>query len=117
MTINLPRKVIETDDEGFLVNPDDWNEQVAAILAKDEQVVMSETHWGLVGYIREFWDELKVHPTMQRVVTELGKNLGERFNEDNAYVKYLHELFPADPIRQLCKIAGLPKPVPTGQDG
>ena len=117
MAIKLPRKVIETDEEGYLVNPDDWNDEVAAILAKSEKVVMSETHWGLVGYFRQFWDERKIHPTMHLVLKDLGKSLGKRFHEEKAYVKYLYELFPADPISQLCKIAGLPKPLPTEHDG
>ncbi len=117
MPIELHGQVIETDEEGYLVNPSDWAQDVAEALARSEDVVMSETHWGLVDYFRQYWDENKIHPTMHLVVKDLGQSLGKSFHEEKAYVKFLYELFPSDPIRQLCKIAGLPKPLPTEHDG
>lgn len=117
MAIEVRGRRIETDEEGFLVNGSDWDEDVAVELAKDENLEMTETHWGLVDYFREYYQERKVHPTMHLVVKDLGKSLGESFHEEKAYVKYLYELFPSDPISQLCKIAGLPKPLPTEHDG
>ncbi len=117
MPIELHGQVIETDEEGYLVNPSDWAQDVAEALAMSEDVVMSETHWGLVDYFRQYWSENQVHPTMHLIVRDLGQSLGKSFHEEKAYVKFLYGLFPSDPIRQLCKIAGLPKPLPTEHDG
>ncbi len=117
MSIEVNGKHIETDEEGFLVNVSDWAQDVAEVLARHEELVMSETHWGLVDYFRQYWEENQIHPTMHLVVKDLGQSLGKSFSEEKAYVKFLYELFPSDPIRQLCKIAGLPKPLPTEHDG
>ena len=117
MALELHGKTIETDEEGFLVNPGDWTRDIAVALAGDEQLDMSETHWGLVDYVREFYEKNQIHPTMHLLVRDLGKSLGKSFQEEKAYVKYLYQLFPTDPIKQLCKVAGLPKPLPTEHDG
>ena len=58
-----------------------------------------------------------IHPTMHMVVKDLGKSLGKTFSDEKKYAKYLYQLFPTDPISLLCKIAGLPKPLPTEHDG
>lgn len=110
-------KAISTDEEGFLSNPSDWTRDVAIALASDERLDMTETHWGLVDYVRDFYEKNQIHPTMHLLVRDLGKTLGKSFKEEKAYVNYLYQLFPNDPIRQLCKIAGLPKPLPTEHDG
>ncbi len=117
MAIEIHGKTLETDEEGFLVNLADWSQDVALMLANDENLDMSETHWGLVDYFREYYDENQVHPSMHIIVQDLGQTLGKTFHEHKAYVKFLYELFPMDPIRQLCKIAGLPKPLPSEHDG
>ncbi len=117
MTIEVGGKQIETDEEGFLTNLDDWSQDVAEELANDENLEMTETHWGLVDYFREYYKENKIHPTMHLVVKDLGQSLGKSFREEKAYVKFLYQLVPMDPIRQLCKIAGLPKPLSTEHDG
>ena len=117
MAIEIHGKVLETDEEGFLTDPDLWSEDAAIELARDEDVDMTETHWGLVDYVREYYLENQVHPTMHALVRNLGKHLGKTFHEEKAYVKFLYQLFPRDPVSQLCKIAGLPKPLPTEHDG
>lgn len=117
MSIEIQGRSIETDEEGFLRDPTDWSKGVAVALAHDEKVEMTETHWGLVDYARDFYTLNQVHPTMHAIVRDLGKSLGKTFEEEKAYVKYLYQLFPTDPVRQLCKIAGLPKPLPTEHDG
>ena len=33
MSIKIGNKVIETDEEGYLLNPDDWTEKVAGEMA------------------------------------------------------------------------------------
>ncbi len=117
MAIEISGKHIETDEEGFLVNLEDWDKTVATFLAKSDQIDMTETHWGLVDYFREYYKENQVHPTMHMVVKDLGKSLGKTFHDEKKYTKFLYKLFPTDPISQLCKIAGLPKPLPTEHDG
>jgi len=114
MNIKVNDKMIETDEEGFLLNVNDWNDKVCEVLIKqhesDGHKPVSETAHGLIDYFRDYYQENKVHPTMHKLVLTLGKHHGEQFHEQEAYKAYLYELFPHGPVRMLCKLAGLPKP-------
>ena len=111
MSIQLENRRIVTDEEGFLLNPDDWDECVAEALAEGEGIALTETHWGLVNYFRTFYEDCMRHPTMHELVLTLGKHHGKRFEEAKKYRDFLYELFPQGPVPLLCKLAGLPKPV------
>jgi tRNA 2-thiouridine synthesizing protein E len=106
MSIEVNGKSIETDEEGYIVNLADWSEDVANTLAKDEGIDMSENHWEVVNFLREYYDEYQIAPAVRVLTKAIGKKLGpEKGNS-----KYLYELFPYGPAKQACKIAGLPKP-------
>ncbi len=104
--IEIAGKAVETDDDGFIVNPEDWNEDVANHLAKMEEVEMGENHWEVVNFLREYYQEYKIAPMIRILVKAMGKKMGK----EKGNTKYLYELFPAGPAKQACKIAGLPKP-------
>lgn len=120
MNIRLAEKVIETDEEGFLINPDDWNEDIAEQMAfeqsQQDDVKLTDTHWGLIYYFRDYYQENKVHPTMRKLVMTLGKYHGKKFHDHKKYEKFLYELFPRGPVPELCKLAGLPKPAEEFED-
>jgi len=99
-------KSVETDEEGYLVNLNDWDEAIAAELAKSENVNMTEQHWEVVNFLREYYNEFQIAPAVRVLTKAIGKKLGpEKGNS-----QYLYELFPYGPAKQACKIAGLPKP-------
>ena len=114
MSIEANGKIIETDEEGYLLNLDDWNDEVCEALIKQHEAEghkpVSETARGLIDYFRDYYQENKVHPTMHKLVLTLGKHKGERFHDQESYKNFLYELFPHGPVRMLCKLAGLPKP-------
>ena len=106
MSIEVNGKSIETDEEGYILNLSDWSEDVADVLAKEEGIDMSENHWEVVNFLREYYDEYQIAPAVRVLTKAIGKKLGpEKGNS-----KYLYELFPYGPAKQACKIAGLPKP-------
>jgi len=106
MTIEVDGKALETDEEGYLTNLADWTEAAADMLAKEEGIEMSESHWEVVNFLREYYDEYQIAPAVRVLTKSIGKKLGaEKGNS-----KYLYELFPYGPAKQACKIAGLPKP-------
>ena len=37
--------LIERDTEGYLVNPDNWTNEIAVELAKEESIDLNESHW------------------------------------------------------------------------
>ncbi|MDH5637770.1 MAG: TusE/DsrC/DsvC family sulfur relay protein [Nitrospinota bacterium] len=106
MNIELNGVTYETDEDGYLVNVDQWNKDVAAVLAKDEGVEMSENHWEVVDFLREYYEEYKIAPMIRILTKAIGKKLGK----EKGNTKYLYELYPGGPAKQACKIAGLPKP-------
>jgi tRNA 2-thiouridine synthesizing protein E len=114
MSIQVGDRVIETDAEGYLINPDDWSEAVAEAMAAEEsakdRVELTETHLGLIQYFREFYAENQAHPTMHQLVMSLGKYHGAHFRDRKEYEAFLYRLFPKGPVLELCKLAGLPKP-------
>jgi len=120
MSIKVGDKIIETDEEGYLLNPDDWTEKVAEEMAyqqsQQDNVKLTETHWGLIQYFRDYHNENKVHPSMHKLVMSLGKYHGQHFHDHKAYEKFLYEQFPRGPIPELCKLAGLPKPTEEFED-
>jgi tRNA 2-thiouridine synthesizing protein E len=106
MPIEVKGRTIETDEEGYLVNLSDWNEDVAAAIAQQENVEMSPNHWEVVNFLRQYYDEYQIAPAVRVLTKAIGKQLGE----EKGNSKYLYELFPYGPAKQACKIAGLPKP-------
>lgn len=106
MSIEVGGKQIETDEEGYLVNLSDWTEEVANVIAKAENVEMSENHWEVVNFLRDYYNEFQIAPAVRVLTKAIGKKLGP----DKGNSKYLYELFPYGPAKQACKIAGLPKP-------
>lgn len=115
MSIKVGDQIIETDEEGYLLNPDDWTEKVAEEIAYQQslqnKLKLTDTHWGLMQYFRDYYQENKVHPTMHKLVMTLGRHHGQSYHDHEDYKAFLYKLFPKGPVPELCKIAGLPKPV------
>lgn len=106
MALEVNGKTLATDEEGYLVNLADWDETVAQELAKSEGVEMTDAHWEVIHFLREYYNEYQIAPAVRVLTKAIGKKLGpEKGNS-----KYLYELFPYGPAKQACKIAGLPKP-------
>ncbi|MCX7673324.1 MAG: TusE/DsrC/DsvC family sulfur relay protein [Thiobacillaceae bacterium] len=105
-TIDVNGKTIEVDEEGYLVNLSDWSEEVAKFLAEQEKVEMTDAHWEVVNFLREYYNEYQIAPAIRVLTKAIAKKLGP----DKGNNKYLYELFPYGPAKQACKIAGLPKP-------
>ena len=106
MPINVSGKSIETDEEGYLSNRTDWNEEVAKEMAKADNCDLSQNHWEVLNFLREYYEEYQIAPAVRVLTKAIGKKLGA----DKGNSKYLYELFPYGPAKQACKYAGLPKP-------
>jgi TusE/DsrC/DsvC family sulfur relay protein len=91
---------IELDKDGFMIDPDLWNEMVARAIAGTEGIeAMTEDHWKVVNYIREYWKEHDLAPAVRLICKDLG--LG---------VRQIYKLYTSGPARGACRVAGLPKP-------
>lgn len=106
MAINFNGQEIATDKQGYLLNVSDWNVKLASILATKENLTLSEEHWQVVNFVRNFYLEYKTSPAIRA----LTKALKAEYGEEKASSRYLYRLFPKGPAKQATKIAGLPKP-------
>ncbi|VAX19079.1 tRNA 2-thiouridine synthesis protein TusE @ Sulfur redox associated protein DsrC [hydrothermal vent metagenome] len=106
MAIELKGQTYETDTDGYLEDIESWNKDVAAYLAEEEGVEMTDAHWEVIDFLREYYEEYKIAPMIRILTKAIGKKLGK----DKGNTKYLYELYPGGPAKQACKIAGLPKP-------
>lgn len=93
-------KTVEFDKDGFMTDPNLWDEKVASAIAEDEGIDnLSETHWRIVNFIREYWKEHDLAPPVRLICKEL-----------DVGVRDLYKLFTSGPARGACRVAGLPKP-------
>ena len=91
---------IDVDDEGYMTNHAQWNRDVAAALAKEEGIDLTEGHWKVLDFIDKDFKEKSAVPGMRRM-NKVG----------GIETKELYSLFPNGPIKKATKIAGYPKPV------
>ena len=106
MTIEANGKTYETDEEGYLANLNDWNKDLAEAMATEDKINLSEDHWEIINFLREYYEEYQIAPAVRVLTKAVGKKLGK----EKGNSKYLYELFPYGPGKQACKFAGLPKP-------
>ncbi len=111
MMLNVAGKSVETNEQGYLCNLGDWSEDFTETVAKNDGVDLYNDHWELILYVREYYEENQVGPTMHKVVRELGKK-NTHFRSQKDYEKHIYSLFPRDPMHEICKLAGLPMPQP-----
>ena len=105
-TIDVNGTEVEVDEEGYLVDLSEWNEDIAKKLASDDDLDLSDSHWEVINFLREYYDDYQIAPAVRVLTKAIGKKLGK----DKGNSKYLYELFPYGPAKQACRYAGLPKP-------
>lgn len=106
MQLNINGQLIDTDEQGYLVNLNDWNKELAICLAEKDNVQLTEEHWEIINLMRDYYQEHSIAPAM-RILTKIAK---EKLGKDKADSKYLYSLFPYGPAKQAARYAGLPKP-------
>jgi len=98
--IEIAGDKFEIDEEGFIQETNRWSEQVAAGMALADGVnELTEDHWKVMNYIRNYYLENGLAPTVRNVCKTTGLKLKE-----------IYELFPGGPAKGACRWAGLPKP-------
>ncbi|SNC58416.1 TusE/DsrC/DsvC family sulfur relay protein [Sodalis endosymbiont of Henestaris halophilus] len=98
---------ISMDAQGYLINPQDWSEELAVKISRLEGLILSEAHWQVIYFLRAFYMQYKISPTVRMLLAAISNVYGaEKWNS-----RYLFYLFPQGPAKQATKIAGLPKTV------
>ena len=95
---NYAGKTVEVTDEGYLVNKDDWSREIAAEMAKEDGIELTDKHYEVLDYLR------KEHASGSTLtIRKVGKS-------GIVDIKGLYQLFPGGPLKFSSKYAGIPKP-------
>ena len=108
MPLDIGGKTVPTDDEGYLIDPDDWSDKVAEGLARHEHIELTREHWIAIRFMREYYEQHHIAPDARHVMKHLAtvkvKGGGKAGRND------LFVLFPYGYVKQACKIAGMRRP-------
>jgi tRNA 2-thiouridine synthesizing protein E len=105
MAIDVNGKQIETTASGFLVDPTQWDEDVAKAIADAEGIELTDKHWDIINYLRdEYFNNNHNQPMERQLLKDVGKIWGSKPTSKDVY-----KLFPLAPTKQGTKIAGLPE--------
>jgi tRNA 2-thiouridine synthesizing protein E len=103
--INMPLlkvdgRDIELNEEGFLIHPGEWDEDVARAIGALENITeLTEAHWKVLYYLRDYYRHFRISPMFRKLSKDTGISLKE-----------IELLFSSRPAKIACKMAGLPKP-------
>jgi tRNA 2-thiouridine synthesizing protein E len=106
MVLDVNGQLLPLTDQGFLVDLMQWDDTVALELARCEGIHLEPEHWEILYFIRDYYQRYKHLPNARVFVKAVRNALGE----EKGCSRYLHQLFPAGPLKLACKLAGLPKP-------
>ena len=99
-TFECEGRQYDVDEDGFLENPEVWNDLVAKDFATTEGVTeLTEKHWKVINYLRNYYLQYGIAPMIRKLCKETGFKLNE-----------IYDMFPSGPAKGACKLAGLPKP-------
>jgi tRNA 2-thiouridine synthesizing protein E len=107
MSYTVNGRELETDDQGYLLEPD-FGDDVVPVIAAAENITLTDDHWKVVNYLRDEYREHGHTPNFRAMLKGLGEVL------PGCDSKSLYELFPIGPAKQGAKVAGLPQPLGKG---
>lgn len=99
-SIAMPQR----DVEGYLVEPAEWNEEVARELAQEQSIELGDEHWDVLRFMRSWYEDHQVAADARHVMRYLDIRHPGRGRQR------LFELFPYGYVGQACKLAGMKRP-------
>lgn len=105
MAYEVNGKTIETTETGYLVDLNDWDEEVAKVIAAEEGIELADKHWDVLNYLRDEYINNNGNQPMERIIQ---KAMAEKWGDKKLSSKDMYTLFPRAPSKQGLKVAGLP---------
>ena len=96
--VTLAGQTVEVNDEGYMVDASQWNKEIAAEMAKEQGIELSDKHYEVLEFLRN---------TSEKGETLTIRKVGKSGIVD---IKGLYQLFPGGPLKYSSKFAGIPKP-------
>ena len=102
--LDVNGKAIMIDAEGYIINIDEWTEEFTIALAAKEGLELTDEHWQVVHYIRDYFEEHHV----QAQVRDMIKHFKKQWGPEHGNNRYLHDIFPkGGPQKQGNRLAGI----------
>lgn len=102
--IDVDGKMVMTDAEGYIIDIDAWTEGFAVALAEQEGLELTQEHWDVIHYIRNYYEEHHV----QAQVRDMIKHFKKQWGPEHGNNRYLHDIFPkGGPQKQGNRLAGI----------
>jgi tRNA 2-thiouridine synthesizing protein E len=111
MAYEVNGKKLEATETGFLESPDDWDKQVAEVIAAAEGLTLTQDHWDVIEFLRDAYFNHNAEQPNNRTILKAMQDQWPGRKVDN---KTLFDLFPGNPSKQAGKIAGLPESMRKG---
>jgi tRNA 2-thiouridine synthesizing protein E len=106
-TMDVNGNEILCDGEGYLLDLEAWSEDYVYASAAREQLELSDEHWQVIYFIRNFYEEHGV----QAPVRDMIKHFKKTWGKEKGSSRYLHQIFPkGGPQKQGNRLAGVRKP-------
>ena len=107
ITVSADKITVARNEEGYLINPEDWSPELALALATEEGIALTDEHWMILTFVREYYAEHQITPDIRHVA----RYVAERTGCDKKAGKHrIFELFPYGYVKQTCKVAGMRRP-------
>ena len=95
------------DVEGYLINPEDWDEDIAIELARGEGIELNDSYWTALSFMQAYYAEHNIAPDVRHLI---GHMATENQCSKREAKKLVFDLFPYGYVKQACKIAGMKRP-------
>jgi len=89
---------VEVNDEGYFTDASQWTPEIAAEVAKEEGIELTDKHLEVLNFIRN--EHINGNVLTIRKVGKSGI----------VDIKGFYDLFPGGPLKKASRIAGIPKP-------
>lgn len=111
MAYEVNGKTLEATENGYLESQDEWDRDVAQVIAAADGLTLTQDHWDVIDYLRDAW---LTHNGEQPNNRAILKAMQEKWSDRKVDNKTLFDLFPGNPSKQAGKIAGLPESLRKG---
>jgi tRNA 2-thiouridine synthesizing protein E len=103
--IKFQDRLIALDEDGHLVNVEDWSEDLAVHLAETDGLELTDQHWEVIRFIKDYYGQLAIGPMPKIII----KSLNRKHGREIYTIKKLYALFTDTPMRRACRYAGIPQ--------
>jgi TusE/DsrC/DsvC family sulfur relay protein len=107
ITVSADKITVARNEEGYLINPEDWSPELALALASEEGIALTDEHWMILTFVREYFAEHQITPDIRHVARYVAERIG---CDKKAGKQRIFELFPYGYVKQTCKVAGMMHP-------